>query len=84
MSLMTSRALLMDEMDMRREEERIPELAAKAGRAAHERAMQLRGKLTMVVGENLVEKRSDGTITVLKHIGEPAKSKPGLVLRRKK
>ena len=84
MDRMTSRALQIDELEMRQGEERIPELAAKAGRQAHQRALEVRGKLTMVVGANLVEKRLDGTITVLRPIDEPVKGQAGQVLRRRK
>lgn len=84
MGFMTSRAIQIDELEMRRAEERIPELAAKAGRKAHQRALQIRGKLTMVLGSNLVEKRLDGTITVLRPIDEPVKGQAGQVLRRRK
>jgi hypothetical protein len=84
MDHMTSRALQIDEFEMRQGEERIPELAAKAGRQAHQRALQVRGKLTMVVGANLVEKHLDGTITVLRRIDEPVKGQAGQVLRRRK
>jgi hypothetical protein len=84
MDRMTSRAPQIDELEMRQGEERIPELAAKAGRQAHQRALEVRGKLTMVVGANLVEKRLDGTITVLRPIDEPVKGQAGQVLRRRK
>lgn len=81
---MTSRALLMDEMEMQRAEARIPELAARAGRAAHERALLVRGSVTMVVGADLVEKNANGSYTVVRRIGEPVKVHSGQVLRRRK
>jgi len=62
----------------------VPELAARAGRAAHERALQIRGKVTMVMGANLVEKSASGSITVLRRIDEPVAGMAGKVLRRRK
>lgn len=81
---MTSRALMMDEMEMRRAEARIPELARKAGRAAHERALKVRGSVTVVVGANLVEKSASGDVKVIRRLGEPVKVIAGQVLRRHK
>jgi hypothetical protein len=81
---MTRRALLVDEQAMRASEERIPEIAARAGRTAHERALQVAGKVIMVRGADLVEKHADGSVTVLRRIGEPVKVRAGQVLHRKR
>jgi hypothetical protein len=74
----------MDEMEMRRAEARIPELAAKAGRAAHERALKVRGSVMVVVGADLVEKDASGDFKFIRRIGDPVKVIPGQVLHRRK
>lgn len=84
MGNMTSRALQMDELEMQRIEARIPELAARAGRAAHERALALRGHVTMVVGAQLVIKSADGQLTPVREIRAPVKGVVGQVLHRRK
>lgn len=73
----------MDELDMQRAEAQIPELAARAGRAAHERTLMVRGQVTMAVGSELVIKRLDGTVTPLGHLKAPVKVVRGQVLRRR-
>ena len=70
-------------------EARFPELAARAGRAAHERALKNNGRVVMkkagrASGSQLVELRADGSEHVIKTLPADTPVQPGLVLKRKK
>jgi protein PhnA len=74
----------LSEASMVEAEARIPELAAKAGRAAHDRALKSRGVVVKADKGQLVEARSDGTIRVIKPLPAPVRVKAGAVLTRRK
>lgn len=66
-------------------EARIPALAAKAGRAAHRRALQETGAVVMKSAEgDLVEMKEDGTVRILKPLPAGTPVRVGQVLRRVK
>lgn len=77
---MTARPDRLDERMMRDAEERIPELASKAGRDAHARALQKVGKVWVARNAEMVELRADGTSVVVGSLPPPTRVQRGLVL----
>lgn len=73
----------LDESSMQQLESRIPELAARAGLAAHRRALQSFGRVVTVQDDKLVELKSDGSFTIVKALPPALKVRPGLVLKRR-
>lgn len=70
---------------MRVAERRIPELAAKSGRAAYKQALATTGAVVVKTSKGtLVERKADGTSTVIKALPPGKRVKVGLVLRRAK
>jgi len=70
-------------------EARFPELAARAGRAAHEKALKATGRVVMKKAgrsstSQLVEVHADGSVRVIKPLPSDTPVQPGLVLKRKK
>ncbi|MDA8454360.1 hypothetical protein M4R22_06285 [Acidovorax sp. GBBC 3334] len=74
----------LSEASMLAAEARIPELAAEAGRRAHERALRQPGAviLTALDGQ-LVEQRADGGIRVLKQLPSSTPVREGARFTRK-
>lgn len=83
-SLLMSRIPPISEDRMLDAEARFPELAARAGRAAHERALKNTGRVVMKKAGRLVELRADGSEHVIKALPADTPVQPGLVLKRKK
>lgn len=84
-----SRIPRISEEHMLDAEARFPELAARAGRAAHERALKVVGRVVMKrVGQSsineLVELSADGSVRVIKSLPGDTPVKIGLVLKRKR
>lgn len=78
-----SRKTLLDEAAMQAAESMIPRLATQAGRAAHQRALNETGRVVMKSADGqLVEQRSDGTVTVLKTLPASTPVQKGAVLTR--
>lgn len=70
---------------MRDAEQRIPELAAKSGHAAYKQALAQTGAVVVKTSKGtLVERKADGTSTVIKALPPGKRVKVGLVLRRAK
>lgn len=70
---------------MRSGENQIPDLAAKSGRAAYKRALVGTGGAVVKTSKGeLVERRLDGSLKVLKALKPGKRVKPGLVLKRAK
>ncbi|SFQ40749.1 hypothetical protein [Variovorax sp. 770b2] len=70
---------------MRNAERRIPELAAKAGFEAYRKTLKQTGGVTVKTSTGqVVERRSDGSITVLMSLPIGKRVKPGTVLKRVK
>ncbi|ALV07947.1 hypothetical protein [Roseateles depolymerans] len=70
---------------MQRAEQRIPELASKAGHAAYKTALARTGGAVVKTSQGLlVERRLDGSCTVLKQLPLGQRVQPGLVLKRSK
>lgn len=70
---------------MRVAERRIPELAAKSGHAAYKQALASTGAVVVKTSKGtLVERKADGTSTVIKALPPGKRVKVGLVLRRAK
>jgi protein PhnA len=70
---------------MRAAERRIPELAAKAGRAAYTEALARTGAVVVMTSKGeLVRREADGTSTVIKTLRPGKRVKVGLVLKRAK
>jgi protein PhnA len=66
-------------------ERRIPELAAKAGHDAYRAALRLTGAVTVKTARGqLVERKSDGSVKVIKDLPLGKRVKPGTVLKRVK
>ena len=70
---------------MQAAEERIPELAAKAGYAAYKQALALTGAVVVRTSKGvLVERKTDGSVRVIKVLPPGKRVKVGLVLQRAK
>jgi protein PhnA len=84
MSSRTSRNTLT-ERGMQIAERRIPELAAKAGHDAYWATLKQTGAVTVKTSDGQVVKRKrDGSVTVIKDLPIGKRVKPGTVLRRVK
>jgi len=64
-------------------EARFPELAARAGRAAHERALVQTGWVVKAVNGQIIETTRDGAVRVIGNLPPPTPVQKGLVLRRR-
>lgn len=73
----------LSEAAMQDAEARFPELAAQAGRAAHQRALQRLGKVVRAQDGQLVEARADGTVRVLHALPAATAVQRGMVLKRR-
>ena len=70
---------------MRAAERRIPKLAAKSGHAAYRQALAKTGAVVVKTSKGiLVERKADGTSTVIKALPPGKRVKVGLVLKRAK
>ncbi len=75
----------LSERAMQIAEQRFPELAARSGHAAYKTTLQRTGAVVVKTSEGqLVERRADGSSTVLKQLPVGKRVKPGMVLRRGK
>ena len=75
----------LTESAMRAAERRFPELAAKAGRAAYKQAMAETGSVVVATSKGqLVERKADGSVTVIKALPPDKRVKVGVVLKRVK
>jgi len=84
MSTRTSRTPLT-ERGMQIAERRIPELAAKAGHDAYWASLRQTGAVTVKTARGqVVERKSDGSVTVIKDLPVGKRVKPGTILKRVK
>jgi hypothetical protein len=75
----------LSERAMRIAEGRIPELAVKSGRDAYKATLKHTGAVVVKTSRGqIVERRSDGTVTVLKETPLGTRVKRGVVLKRAK
>lgn len=75
----------LTERGMQIAERRIPVLAAKAGHDAYKETLKQTGAVTVKTSNGqLVERKSDGTFTVIKELPLGKRVKPGTVLKRVK
>lgn len=75
----------MSERAMQIAEQRFPELAARSGHEAYKASLHRTGAAVVKTSEGqLVERRADGSTTVLKQLSVGKRVKPGMVLRRGK
>ncbi|WP_269630205.1 hypothetical protein [Pelomonas sp. BJYL3] len=75
----------LSEASMLNAEARIPELAAQAGRAAHQRALAETGRVVMkTAGGMLVERQASGQVVVIKRLPATTPTPTGTVLKRTK
>lgn len=71
-------------------EAQFPELAARAGRAAHAKALRVTGRVVLKrpvpqsASSEVVELHADGSERVIKALPADTPVQPGLVLKRKK
>jgi hypothetical protein len=66
-------------------ERRLPELSAKAGCEAYKNALSRIGSVVVETSRGqIVERRSDGTFTVIKQLPMGKRVKPGMLLKRVK
>lgn len=64
-------------------ERRIPELAAKAGHDAYWATLRQTGAVTVKMNNGqMVERKRDGSVTVIKMLPVGKRVKPGTVLKR--
>ncbi|WP_353367640.1 hypothetical protein [Acidovorax sp. FG27] len=64
-------------------EQLIPELAAKAGRNAYRTTLKQTGAVTVKASNGqMVERKRDGSFTVIKSLAVDKRVKPGTVLKR--
>ncbi|GHH50523.1 hypothetical protein [[Pseudomonas] boreopolis] len=77
------RAKPLNEASMQSAEDRIPALAARAGREAHARALKQTGWVVMKsVGGLLVERRASGQDVVIKRLPDSTPASVGTILKR--
>ncbi|MGC4394958.1 hypothetical protein [Hydrogenophaga sp. T2] len=77
------RPIPLSEAAMRSAEQQIPALAAKSGRAAYKQALVRTGAVVVKTSKGtLVERKADGTSTVIKALPPGKRVKVGLVLKR--
>ena len=83
---MSSRTSLpLSERAMKIAEMRFPELAAKSGHEAYKTTLSQTGAVVVKTSQGqLVERRSDGTFTVIKRLSVGKRVKTGAVLKRVK
>jgi hypothetical protein len=83
---MSSRTgLLLSEHAMQVAERRFPELAAKSGHVAYKTTLQRTGAVVVKTSlGQMVERRADGTSTVIKSLPVGKRVKSGVVLKRVK
>lgn len=75
----------ISERAMTTAEKRFPQLAAKSGREAYKTTLSRTGGVVVKTSQGvLVERRSDGTSTVIKHLPVGKRVKSGAVLKRVK
>ncbi len=75
----------ISERAMKIAERRFPQLAAKSGREAYKNTLSQTGGVVVKTSQGeIVERRSDGTFTVIKHIPVGKRVKSGAVLKRVK
>lgn len=75
----------LTERGMQIAERRIPQLAAKAGHDAYLTTLKQTGAVTVKTSNGqLVERKRDGSFTVIKDLPLGKRVKPGTVLRRVK
>ena len=68
---------------MQKAEKRIPELAAKSGRQAYKTTLSVTGAVVVKTSQGqMVERRSDGSVTVIKQLPVGKRVKSGSVLKR--
>ncbi|WP_431052844.1 hypothetical protein [Roseateles sp. L2-2] len=72
----------LTEEEMLAAEARFPELAAKAGRKAYERALAEMGSVVVASGDWLVRRFADGSETLIKRLPPDLKVKRGVALTR--
>ena len=86
LNIMSSRSSRnLTERGMQIAEQRIPHLAAKAGRDAYWAALKQTGAVTVKTSSGqVVERKSDGSVTVIKDLPVGKRVKLGTVLRRVK
>ena len=66
-------------------EQRFPKIAAKSGRAAYKTTLSLTGAVVVKTSQGqIVERRSDGTSTVIKSLPLGKRVKSGVILKRVK
>ena len=82
---MPRRSPQLTEAAMLAAERRIPELAAKSGHAAYKLALAKTGAVVVKTSKGtLVERKVDGTSTLIKALRPGKRVKVGLVLKRAK
>jgi len=82
---MSRRSPPLTEAAMQAAERRIPELAAKSGYAAYKQALAQTGAVMVKTSKGvLVERKADGSFTVIKSLPPGKRVKVGLVLERAK
>lgn len=75
----------LSERAMKIAEGQFPELAAKSGRAAYKTTLRQTGAVVVKTSQGqVVERRADGTVTVIKHLPLGKRAKPGAILTRVK
>jgi hypothetical protein len=80
-----NRRSALTERGMQIAEQRIPQLAAKAGHAAYRTALEQTGAVTVKTSSGqMVERKLDGSFTVIKDLPMGKRVKPGTVLKRVK
>jgi hypothetical protein len=73
----------LTEQGMLRAERRIPELAAKAGFDAYRMALRKTGGVTVKTSTGqVVERKRDGSVTVIMSLPIGKRVKPGTILKR--
>ena len=83
MSSRTGRPLT--ERAMKIAEQRFPELAARSGHEAYKTTLSQTGAVVVKTSEGrIVERRSDGTSTVIKHVSVGKRVRSGAVFKRVK
>ncbi len=81
----SSTSLPLSEHAMQVAERRFPELAAKSGHAAYKATLQRTGAVVVKTSlGQMVERRADGTSTVIKSLPMGKRVKSGVVLKRVK
>lgn len=75
----------LSERAMQIAERRFPEIAIRSGREAYKTTLTRTGAVVVKTSQGqMVERRSDGTSTIIKSLSIGKRVKPGIVLRRAK